>query len=919
MIALASVASSPAGPTRIAASLVSGSTFDDLPDDVIELARQCILDTIGVMVAGAREPVAIAVLEQAVEDGGAAQATVIGHDCRLPLRAAALVNGTAGHALDYDDCNLTMSGHVSIVVLPAVLALAEHRRASGRDLINAFVAGFETACRIGSTVAPGHYDRGFHATGTIGAFAAAAGSARIMGLNADATANAFGIAGTMAAGLKCLFGTMCKPFHAGRAAENGLYAAQLSSRGLQARDDVLECRQGFAASFAPHFSPDMVDTPPPRGFHIRHNLFKYHAACYGVHGAIECARLLGQRIGPDIGGIRRMTLEVAVENDKTCNIPTPRRAAEARFSLRHCVAMVLAGHDTGVAEAYGDPSLSDPRVAQTRDKIAVSLVPGIDIADSRLIAEMADGTTHRIEFDATKPANDLALQRQRLSAKFDTLVQPVLGAERSCRLRDTILRLDAMNDVSELARLCAHPRDSSLAGSPDERAQIADALDSLCNWAHRAARDSLPEDVRVKSALVLIDDLAAACAAHAEPEIHELLKSCPENGEATLLQPGSPRTDKRHAALVNGVAGCWAELDEGYRSAPAHAALYILPALLAEAEARDARTDDVIASLVVAYEAVARLAETWRFPVATIHPHAALGGIGAAIGASIGRRVDAAMMANALRIAGGLVPAGTYQAAIEGALVRNIWTGHGALTGLYAVDWAEAGFSGFPDGPNTAFANLLNAMTHPDSLLERLGERWAILGCYHKLHGCCHSTHTAVEAALDLRSRFPAGKRTTDILALNLRTHRPTMSNPSPANTLAARFSFEHVVASALVVGHAGPEAFTRAAIADAEIARLRPCVSLERYEHLPPWPQDRPAHLTMTFADGVSIDAECLSAPGGPDRPLSANALIAKAEGLTRAAFPNFATVAKQLVAGERGVLEQSWRSTLSAMLARA
>src|SRR5438034_4229323 len=198
--------------------------YDSLPEPVRELARQCVLDYFGVALAGADDPLAQILLDEFSEAGGAAQASVIGHKVRLPALSAALVNGAIGHALDYDDVNLAMPGHPSVAILPGLLALAEARQSSGREIIVAFVAGYETACRIGMALRPGHYNLGFHATGTVGAFGAAAPCARLLGLNAATTAQALGIAGTQASGLKSQFGTMCKPFHAGKASQNGLLA-----------------------------------------------------------------------------------------------------------------------------------------------------------------------------------------------------------------------------------------------------------------------------------------------------------------------------------------------------------------------------------------------------------------------------------------------------------------------------------------------------------------------------------------------------------------------------------------------------------------------------------------------------------------------------------------------------------------------
>src|SRR5712691_13483703 len=188
--------------TLALAEQVSSVTYDELPEPVRTLARQCVLDYFGVALAGADDPLVAILIDELAEAGGAAQAGIIGRQARLPALSAALVNGAIGHALDYDDVNLAMPGHPSVAILPGLLALAEARQSSGREVIAAFVAGYETACRIGSALRPGHYDLGFHATGTVGAFGAAAACARLIGLDAAATAQALGIAGTQAAGLK---------------------------------------------------------------------------------------------------------------------------------------------------------------------------------------------------------------------------------------------------------------------------------------------------------------------------------------------------------------------------------------------------------------------------------------------------------------------------------------------------------------------------------------------------------------------------------------------------------------------------------------------------------------------------------------------------------------------------------------------
>src|SRR5579864_4467555 len=296
--------------TRALAAQACSVSYDALPETVRELARQCVLDYYGVAFAGADDPLVQILLDELSEAGGAEQASVIGRRGRLPALSAALVNGAIGHALDYDDVNLAMPGHPSVAILPGLLALAEQRQSSGREVIAAFVAGYETACRIGMALKPGHYDLGFHATATVGSFGAAAACARLLGLDAEATARALGIAGTQAAGLKSQFGTMCKPFHAGKASQNGLLAARLAARGFSSRGDLVECVQGFAATHGPEFHPDAAFAEPPNGFHIRANLFKYHAACYLTHGPIEAARAVRERHGGTPERIAGITLKL---------------------------------------------------------------------------------------------------------------------------------------------------------------------------------------------------------------------------------------------------------------------------------------------------------------------------------------------------------------------------------------------------------------------------------------------------------------------------------------------------------------------------------------------------------------------------------------------------------------------------------
>jgi 2-methylcitrate dehydratase PrpD len=431
---------SAAGVTAALVTLARAIDYATLPGDAREIALQCALDWFAVTVAAAHQPLPSLLLDHALGEGGKPLSTIVARDVKIAPLQAALINGTASHMLDYDDVNLSMNGHPSAVLMPALLAAAEPLHATGADIVAAFVAGYETAARVGLLVAPGHYARGYHATATVGAVAAAAGCAHLMKLSADQMAVAIGIAATQAAGLKSMFGTECKPFHAGLAAQSGLRAAQLASRGMASRTDALECAQGFAATLSPNFNPEAVLGDPGK-YYIRENLFKYHASCYGTHSALECVSKLRAAHGVKPQMVRRATVRVEKGADAVCNIQNPRTGLEAKFSVRFMTALGLAGMDTSDLAIYNEATAADPFVCALRDRVAVELVNGWTSMQTEVILELADGRRVVAMEDTGIPATDVAGQARRVTAKFERLVPPVLGAERSARLMSLLQRL----------------------------------------------------------------------------------------------------------------------------------------------------------------------------------------------------------------------------------------------------------------------------------------------------------------------------------------------------------------------------------------------------------------------------------------------------------------------------------------------
>lgn len=424
--------------------------FNALPADIIELARQCLLDWFAVSLAACDDPLVRILTDEALEEGASPAASLIGSDHRLSRPQAALINGAMSHALDYDDVNLALNGHPTVALVPALLAAAEGRAIDGKSFLAAFVAGYETACRIGLLVAPSHYALGFHATATVGAFGAAVASAHLLRLDAERTATAMGIAGTQAAGLKSLFGTMCKPLHAGMAARTGLAAARLAARGFTARPDILECAQGFAATHARDLDVARALGPAPQGFHIRDNLFKYHAACYLTHAPMECGKRLRLNHPIDAASLNRIRLEVDREVDKVCNIARPQTGLEAKFSLTLTTAFALAGIDTAALDSYSAANANDPALTRLRDKVEVSFRDGWPQTRAALALHFTDGRTLAAEHDAGLPERDVAAQGRRIAAKFHALVEPVLGTAGAERLHGAIVGLDRLANVDQV-------------------------------------------------------------------------------------------------------------------------------------------------------------------------------------------------------------------------------------------------------------------------------------------------------------------------------------------------------------------------------------------------------------------------------------------------------------------------------------
>jgi 2-methylcitrate dehydratase PrpD len=423
-----------------------------LPMDVATIAKQCFLDWLCVTLAGWADPLVAALIAEVDEDGGRPVATLLGEGRKASASQAALVNGAASHALDFDDVHLRSRVHPSVPLFPAILATAERRGMGGRDVILAFVAGVETQSRIAAYMGEGHYRKGWHNTGTLGTFGAALAVGRMLSLTEEEGCHALGIAATQAAGLRAVFGTMCKPLHAGKAAMNGLLAAQLAARGFQSRTNILEADEGFARTQGDGLFPDAAVAEPDR-FHARSVIFKYHASCYGTHAPIEAALRARQHLR-DWRMLANVEVLVEPQYLSVCNIIEPKTGTEAKFSLTHTVAMTLADRDTAALESFSERAVADPELAELRRRITVRGAPDLARAHAEIRLRFHNGVEHSEHVDASVPESDLDRQWKRLEDKFCTLTRSLIGRREAETILSASRHLETLDRVADMATAC---------------------------------------------------------------------------------------------------------------------------------------------------------------------------------------------------------------------------------------------------------------------------------------------------------------------------------------------------------------------------------------------------------------------------------------------------------------------------------
>ena len=436
------------GLTRKLAGFVATFESSKIPAQAYEHAKVAFMDWLAVTIGGKDDPLVRKLIDCADRMGGHPQATILGHGMRKSVAQAALINGASSHVLDYDDTLVNFFGHPSVTLFPAILALAEWQERDGQDFLTAYLIGLQAGAAVGSCAGPAHYMSGWHATATLGHLASAAGCARLLGLDEDQTTHALGIGGTQSSGLKRVFGTMCKPFHAGMAAEAGLTAALLAQSGFTSAEDILEGPQGFFQALQGEVNEGVVERLG-QDWDVENLAQKYHASCHATHSPLEAAMAAVReaRIGLDeINTIRVHSSQLALD---AAGKTEPVTGLEGKFSISYCVANALLRGTTG-NEAFTDERVKDPAVRELMQRITVVLGGDIAGLESRVDVETNDGKVHSACADILQQIPSLDMKRERIRAKALSLWEPAMGREKATQLAGEIQSLERARNFTSL-------------------------------------------------------------------------------------------------------------------------------------------------------------------------------------------------------------------------------------------------------------------------------------------------------------------------------------------------------------------------------------------------------------------------------------------------------------------------------------
>jgi 2-methylcitrate dehydratase PrpD len=436
---------------------------DALPPEATIWAKAAILDTVGVTLAGASEDCARIVAQtlNAGADSHGGECLIFGGDRRTGALDAALVNGTAAHALDFDDVSNSLGGHPSAPILPALFALAETQDCTGADFIAAYVAGFETETRIARGVHYHHYEKGWHPTATLGVFGATAACCHLMRLDAAQIAQALAIAASLASGIKANFGTMTKPLHVGHTARNGLFAAMLAKGGFTANNAALEHRQGFLMVYngEGNFAADAIlrDWGNPYDVTRPGPGFKQYPCCGSTHPPLDALLALRREHAIPTEKVVRIESWTHPRRLAHTNRPDPKTGLDAKFSVQYCLARAALQGQIRLEDFEGDAH-DDPAVRALMSRIHADARSDEALgAKVRVTLEGGEVLTKKVGA-ALGRGPDNPLPEGALALKFINCASRALPVAQVARLQEMLETLEAQPSVKAVTAAIEVPR-----------------------------------------------------------------------------------------------------------------------------------------------------------------------------------------------------------------------------------------------------------------------------------------------------------------------------------------------------------------------------------------------------------------------------------------------------------------------------
>jgi 2-methylcitrate dehydratase PrpD len=454
--------------TQYVSEFIVSTQLKDIPDHVVEAAKRSIIDGLGLAVAGATSSGARIARAHVAAMGCSPTSTVLGNDMRTAPRFAAFLNGLSIHADDYDDTQLASDStrvyglltHPTAPVLPAALAIAEQRGLGGADFVLSYLVGVEVETKVSDAIQPRHYEDGFHSTGTVGTIGAGAAVARLIGLGRDATSMCLGLAASQSAGLRENFGTMTKPFHAGRAAEAGVVAADFAARGFTAATTILEADRGFFRAAGGGYRRELIEgrLGKPWTFQSPGVSIKPHPSGSLTHPGMAAFANLVRRHRLRVEQIARIVVGTNRHVPTALIHHRPTTALEAKFSLEFCLAILLVDGQAGLAQ-FTDAVVRRPDIQDLIRKTAVGVSQEADAAGYATMAtiidvHLTDGRVLRTSAGFAKGSPQNPMSEAELLDKFRScLAWGGLPSELAEPLTSRLLRIEDERSLSELLAL----------------------------------------------------------------------------------------------------------------------------------------------------------------------------------------------------------------------------------------------------------------------------------------------------------------------------------------------------------------------------------------------------------------------------------------------------------------------------------